>query len=128
MVTVSNHAPCCFPFGGTTHFDASNSMFSSSSHSETRTGTIFLIVSDSAFQPCFIPVFFFAPPRRQKKHPQVYVGAGLGFALCLCFGIGFLALASLAYNLFEGDNERIFQFCTLDVCCVVLFVKRHGSI
>jgi hypothetical protein len=42
---------------------------------------------------------------------QVWVGAGLGFALCLAFGIGFLALASLAYNLFEGDNERIFQFC-----------------
>lgn len=41
----------------------------------------------------------------------VYVGASLGFALCLAFGIGFLALASLAYGLFEGDNERIFQFC-----------------
>ena len=36
--------------------------------------------------------------------PQVYVGAGLGFALCLCFGVGFLALASLTYQLFEGDN------------------------
>ena len=39
------------------------------------------------------------------------MGASLGFALCLAFGIGFLALASLAYGLFEGDNERIFQFC-----------------
>ncbi|CAL1167333.1 unnamed protein product [Cladocopium goreaui] len=55
-----------------------------------------------------------------KFRREVWVGAGLGFALCLAFGIGFLALASLAYNLFEGDNERIFQFCMMMLTSFVL--------
>ena len=44
----------------------------------------------------------------------------LGFALCLVLGIGFLALASLAYGLFEGDNERVFQFCMMMLTSAVL--------
>ena len=44
----------------------------------------------------------------------------LGFALCLVLGIGFLALASLAYGAFEGDNERIFQFCMMMLTSFVL--------
>eukprot|EP00435_Cladocopium_sp_Y103_P028150 s182_g7.t1 len=55
-----------------------------------------------------------------KFRREVYVGASLGFALCLAFGIGFLALASLAYGLFEGDNERIFQFCMMTLTSMVL--------
>ena len=55
-----------------------------------------------------------------KFRREVYVGASLGFALCLLFGVGFLALASLTYQFFEGDNERIFQFCMMSLTCIVL--------
>ncbi|OLQ14250.1 Plasma membrane iron permease [Symbiodinium microadriaticum] len=55
-----------------------------------------------------------------KFRREVYFGASLGFALCLLFGVGFLALASLTYQLFDGDNERIFQFCMMSLTCVVL--------
>eukprot|EP00913_Durusdinium_trenchii_P009138 g8588.t1 len=60
------------------------------------------------------------PEQYYKFRREVYVGAGLGFALCLCFGVGFLALASLTYQLFEGDNERIFQFCMMMLTSAVL--------
>lgn len=60
------------------------------------------------------------PEQYYKFGREVYVGAGLGFALCLCFGVGFLALASLTYQLFEGDNERIFQFCMMMLTSAVL--------
>lgn len=55
-----------------------------------------------------------------KFRREVYFGASLGFALCLLFGVGFLALASLTYQLFDGDNERIFQFCMMSLTCIVL--------
>lgn len=55
-----------------------------------------------------------------KFRREVWIGASLGFALCLVLGIGFLALASLAYGLFEGDNERIFQFCMMMLTSFVL--------
>ncbi|OLQ14223.1 hypothetical protein AK812_SmicGene1709 [Symbiodinium microadriaticum] len=66
-----------------------------------------------------------------KFRREVYIGASLGFALCLLFGVGFLALASLTYQLlsrgtwkqfwlFDGDNERIFQFCMMSLTCIVL--------
>ena len=114
-----------------------------------------------------------------KFRREVYIGASLGFALCLLFGVGFLALASLTYQLlsrgtwkqfwlllvtisskkhlglleipprplklsflqpcqvqqrlFDGDNERIFQFCMMSLTCVVLtflavnFYKMPGG-
>ncbi|CAE7686525.1 ftrA, partial [Symbiodinium sp. KB8] len=68
-----------------------------------------------------------------KFRREVYIGASLGFALCLLFGVGFLALASLTYQLFDGDNERIFQFCMMSLTCIVLtflavnFYKMPGG-
>jgi len=40
---------------------------------------------------------------------EVYLGASLGFLVCMVLGIGFLALASLAYKLFSGDGEILFE-------------------
>ncbi|CAJ1394653.1 unnamed protein product [Effrenium voratum] len=55
-----------------------------------------------------------------KFRREVYFGAGLGFLICLCFGVGFLALASLTFQLFQGDNELIFEFCMMMITCLVL--------
>ncbi|CAE8620269.1 unnamed protein product [Polarella glacialis] len=55
-----------------------------------------------------------------KWRREVYVGACLGFLVCLCVGIGFLVLASMAFDLFEGDSEKIFQFVMMVLTCAVL--------
>jgi high-affinity iron transporter len=45
--------------------------------------------------------------RRFRFH--VYAGSGLGFLFCLTLGICLLALASLAYGLFQGNTQTIFE-------------------
>ncbi|CAE7492804.1 FTR1, partial [Symbiodinium necroappetens] len=41
-----------------------------------------------------------------KFRREVYIGASLGFALCLLFGVGFLALASLTYQMIYSKEAH----------------------
>jgi len=51
---------------------------------------------------------------------EVYLGATIGFAGCIVFGVGVLCLASLVYQAFEGDNRRLFEGCMMFITCFVL--------
>uniref|UniRef100_A0A7S3U1L7 Uncharacterized protein n=1 Tax=Strombidinopsis acuminata TaxID=141414 RepID=A0A7S3U1L7_9SPIT len=51
---------------------------------------------------------------------EVYLGASMGFLCCLIMGVGFLVLASMAYNFFEGDTKLIFEGCMMILTCAVL--------
>merc|ERR1719316_1178625 len=51
---------------------------------------------------------------------EVYMGALLGFAGCLIFGIGVLCAASLVYQAFEGDNRRLFEGIMMFVTSFIL--------
>lgn len=51
---------------------------------------------------------------------EVYLGASLGFCICVVLGVGFLCLASLLYKQFKGDNRLIFEGIMMLVTCVVL--------
>jgi len=51
---------------------------------------------------------------------EVYLGAGLGFLVCIVLGVGFLALASFAYKLFSGDGEIIFEGVMMILTSLIL--------
>jgi len=55
-----------------------------------------------------------------KFRREVYLGASMGFLCCLILGVGFLALASLAFNLFKGDGRLIFEGSMMIVTAIVL--------
>mmetsp|Transcript_59327 Transcript_59327/g.143208 ORF Transcript_59327/g.143208 Transcript_59327/m.143208 type:complete len:303 (+) Transcript_59327:46-954(+) len=51
---------------------------------------------------------------------EVYIGASVGFLLCMCIGVGFLALASLFRGLFKGDSLRVFDGVMMIITSLVL--------
>eukprot|EP00448_Togula_jolla_P019516 CAMPEP_0170589106 /NCGR_PEP_ID=MMETSP0224-20130122/11180_1 /TAXON_ID=285029 /ORGANISM="Togula jolla, Strain CCCM 725" /LENGTH=495 /DNA_ID=CAMNT_0010912855 /DNA_START=51 /DNA_END=1538 /DNA_ORIENTATION=+ len=51
---------------------------------------------------------------------EVYFGATWGFCVCLVMGIGFLVLASFAYQLFEGKSRTIFEGSMMFLTSIIL--------
>merc|ERR1712232_977753 len=55
-----------------------------------------------------------------KLRREVYLGAGLGFLICLIFGALCILAASALYSLFEGDARYVADGVMMTIACIFL--------
>jgi len=51
---------------------------------------------------------------------EVYLGAFLGFSICMCFGVGMVVAVFMTASVFKGDDRLIFEFVMMMMTTALL--------